>query len=134
MAGEPLLVLQETFSWMNYKYDLYRLDPATHLHIPVCRITRHWTMFSFNDNYSVQLFGPMAHHPPVQCMGSWPNKFTLLSNGAPVASVRKQLFSFTDKYHVTVCAHQDCLLFLGIAMAIDRIHHEVEDARERRNR
>ena len=62
------------------------------MHIPVARITRHWTMFSFNDNYSVALYGPMAHHPPVACQGSWPNKFTLLSNGAPVASVRKQIF------------------------------------------
>ena len=48
--------------------------------------------------------------------------------------MRKQIFSFTDKYRVTIAARQDCLLFLGIAMAIDRIHHEVEDAHERRNR
>ena len=132
MSGEPLLALEESFSWMDYKYDLFRFDPKTNMQIPVCRIRRHWTMFSFNDNYSVQLYGPMAHHPVVQCNGRWPNKFTLLSGGNAVATVEKQIFSFTDKYHVQIAPNQDCLLFLGIACAIDRIHHEVEDERRRR--
>lgn len=132
-SGEPLLVLQETFSWMDYKYDLYRLDPKVpgH-HIPVAHIRRHWTLFSFNDNYSVTLYGPMASHPPVICKGSWPDMFSLISNGVPVASVEKRLLSFTDKYKVEIAPGQDCLLFLGIACAIDRIHHEVEEARRRR--
>ena len=70
MAGEPLLVLQvceqlqvsarvylatfatpatlatpatqENFRWMNYEYDLFRVDPRTQQHIPVCRIVRAW--------------------------------------------------------------------------------------------
>ena len=65
----------------------------------------------------------------------------LVSGGGPVvlkivvdSGVDKQLFSFTDKYHVHISPNTDVLLFLGIACAIDRIHHEVEDERERRNR
>jgi len=42
------------------------------------------------------------------------------------------MFSFTDTYHVQITAHADVLLFIGIACAIDRIHHEVEDERRRR--
>ena len=45
----------------------------------------------------------------------------------------KEIFSFTDKYHVTIAPNADVLLYIGIACAIDRIHHEVEDARRSNN-
>ena len=70
---------------------------------------------------------------PIGCSGRWPSQFTLFtSQGGVAATVNKQMFSWTDKYHVEVAAHQDVLLFIGIACAIDRIHHEVEDERARR--
>ena len=134
-AGEPLLVLQERFQWMNYEYDLFRIDPRTRLQIPVCKIVRRWTFMSFTDQYEVQLFGPGIHGMcPVQCAGRWPSQFTLHTNGQVAATVNKQMFSFTDKYHVEIGAGCDVLLYLGIACAIDRIHHEVEDERARRRR
>ena len=79
MNGEPLLAMQEQFSWSNYIYDLYRYDPhRPGVQIPVCRITRKWTYGSLTDRYVVELLGPMAyHHPPVSCSGRWPNQFTL---------------------------------------------------------
>lgn len=52
-------------SWMDYKYDLFRLDPRRPgVHIPVCRIRRHWTMFAITDQYSVQV-GQHACRVPV---------------------------------------------------------------------
>jgi len=133
MAGEPLLAMQEQFSWMNYVYDLYRFDPSRPgVQIPVCRVIRRWS-WSITDQYVVQLSGPMAHHPPVGCQGRWPNQFTLGGAGGAYATVDKKMFAWNDTYHVQVAAGQDVLLFLGISCAIDRIHHEVEDARERRN-
>ena len=133
MAGEPLMVLQENFRWMNYEYDLFRVDPRTRMHVPVCRIVRKWTLFAITDQYEITHFNHfLTGH--VLCQGRWPNQFALAANGVLSARVDKQLFSFTDKYHVHISPNTDVLLFLGIACAIDRIHHEVEDERERRNR
>ena len=133
LSGEPLLALQENFRWMNYEYDLYRIDPATRANVPVCRIVRRWTLFDPVDRYDVQHFNHfITGH--VACHGSWPSQFSLTNNGVLVCRVEKQIFSFTDKYHVHIQPGTDCLLFIGIACAIDRIHHEVEDERERRRR
>ena len=133
MSGEPLLMLQERFRWMNYEYDLFRVDPRTHAAIPVCKIVRSWTMFAITDVYNITLFGPGIHGAcPVQCAGRWPNRFTLHTNGAGAAQVNKRIFALMDTYHVEVAAGSDVLLYLGIACAIDRIHHEVEDERNRR--
>jgi len=123
----------------NYKYDLARVDPRTGGLVPLCRVVRQWTMFSFTDVYVIELYGAGAATTGgggVQCTGSWPNQFTLslASNGAVAATVDKQMFSFTDKYHVQLAPGMDALLFLGTACAIDCIHHEgVEDERSRRN-
>ena len=53
---------------------------------------------------------------------------------APAPAGAPQVFSLTDTYHVEVAAGADALLYLGVACAIDRIHHEVEDERRRRER
>ena len=133
MAGEPLLILQENFRWMNYEYDLYRVDPRSGARVPVCRIVRQWTLFRITDQYEITHFNHFVTGHVV-CQGRWPNQFSLAANGVLAARVDKQLFSLTDKYHVHVSSNTDVLLFLGIACAIDRIHHEVEDERERRSR
>ena len=166
MAGEPLLVLQENFRWMNYEYDLctpcagsrrhtadhssarrthnrlsaiesrtacvtVRVDPRSRAHVPVCRIIRQWTFFDITDHYVVQHFNQFVTGA-VECHGSWPAQFSLTANGVLVARVEKQFFSWTDTYRVRISPHTDCLLFLGIACAIDRIHHEVQDEHRRR--
>jgi len=133
MRGEPLLLLQETFHWASYEYGLFRIDPRTRQPIPVCRILRQWgnNFLRVTDQYDVELFPAMAGLGFIQAQGRWPNQFTLSANGIPVATVDKQLFSLTDKYHVGIEPNCDVLLFIGIACAIDRIHHEVEDRRRR---
>ena len=109
----------------------FRVDPRSGARVPVCRIIRQWTLFNPVDQYVIQHFNHfLTGH--VECYGSWPAQFTLTANGAVVCRVEKQLFSFTDKYRVHIAPHTDCLLFVGIACAIDRIHHEVEDERARR--
>ena len=117
---------------MNYEYDLLRIDPRTRAHVPVCRIVRQWTPFSATDHYTVSHFGNVGLHGPVACSGSWLNRFSLTAGGLPAATVDKRFFSMTDTYRVRIAAQMDVLLFVGIACAIDRIHHEVEDARRRR--
>ena len=71
---------------------------------------------------------------PVACTGNWLNHFTLTAGGVLAANVDKKFFALADTYHVRVAPQMDVLLFVGIACAIDRIHHEVEDERERRRR
>eukprot|EP00443_Scrippsiella_acuminata_P127331 CAMPEP_0115620112 /NCGR_PEP_ID=MMETSP0272-20121206/25033_1 /TAXON_ID=71861 /ORGANISM="Scrippsiella trochoidea, Strain CCMP3099" /LENGTH=370 /DNA_ID=CAMNT_0003056171 /DNA_START=51 /DNA_END=1164 /DNA_ORIENTATION=- len=114
-----------------YEYDLFRIDPRTRTQVPVCRIVRQWTPFAFTDQYEVTHFQHFLTGR-VECFGRWPSQFTLAANGTVVCRVEKELFTFTDTYQVHIAPDADCLLFLGIACAIDRIHHEVEDARRRR--
>ena len=119
---------------MNYEYDLFRVDPRTRAHVPVCRIVRQWTLFDPRDHYVIQHFSNTGLHGPIQCAGSWLNRFTLSAGGVLACTVDKKLFALTDTYRVRVAPGMDVLLFVGIACAIDRIHHEVEDERERRRR
>ena len=135
MAGEPLMIMEEQFAWANYKYDLYRLDSAGS-RIHMSRITRHWNAIGFCSNaaYSAELRGPMSVCPPIRCHGRWPASFTLTEavSSKLVATIDKQRFTFSDTYDLKISANQDCLLFIGIACAIDRIHHEVEAEENRR--
>lgn len=131
MRGEPLLMLQENFRFASYEYDLFRIDPRSGQPIPVCKIVREWgaNFMRVTDQYQVQLFPAAAAHGMVHCSGRWPNQFTLGLNGMAVATVDKEMFTFNDKYNVEIAPNVDVLLFIGIACAIDRIHHEVEDNR-----
>lgn len=132
--GEPLLLMQEQFRWASYEYLLYRIDPRNPREpIQVCRVIREWgnNFLRITDQYDVHLSPAMAGVGSIQCQGRWPNQFTISNNGRPVATIDKQLFSWTDKYHILIAPHNDLLLFIGIACAIDRIHHEVEDKRRR---
>ena len=98
---------------------------------------RTWTILSFTDQCVEKLFGPGIHgHCPVECAGRWLSQFTLHTRGAIAAPVNKQIFSHTDKSCVKIKAGADALLYLGIACAIDRIHHEAENdhARQRSSR
>ena len=113
------------------RYDLFRVDPRTGANVPVCKIVRQWTLFNITDHYVIQHFGNVGLNGPIACTGSWLNQFTLTAGGVLAARVDKKFFSLTDTYKVCVGAGMDVLLFVGIACAIDRIHHEVEDARER---
>jgi len=133
--GEPLLLMQEQFRWASYEYILYRIDPRNPRHpIQVCRVVREWgnNLFHVTDQYDVHLSPAMAGLGSIQCHGRWPNQFTIANNGVPVATIDKQFFSWTDKYHILIAPNNDLLLYMGIACAIDRIHHEVEDNRRRR--
>jgi len=122
--------MQEKCSWMNYTYEIYRTNAEGGSTL-LATIHRHWTMFSFTDNYSIEL-SPMVALPPITCHGRWPNKFTLTCGGRAVATVFKKNFSWSDKYKVMVLPGMDVLLTVAIACGIDRIHHEVEDERRRR--
>jgi uncharacterized protein YxjI len=129
--GEPLLTLRQEFGLMDYKYNLCRIDPLNPAQlIPVCRVRRHWTAFSFSDQYSIELFGPMMCHPPVQVMSaSWGRGATLIANGQTICTViRQNVWGMSDSYAVQVAPNADLLLCLGIACAIDHIHHEVQES------
>lgn len=116
------------------RYDLFRVNPRTGAHVPVCRVVRRWTLFEPCDHYVIQHYSNVGLNGPVACSGSWLNQFTLTAGGVVAASVDKKLFSLTDTYRVRIAPQMDVLLFVGVACAIDRIHHEVEDERERRRR
>ena len=84
------------------------------------------------DVYVIEHFSNTGLNGPVQCSGSWLNQFTLTAGGVLACNVDKKRFALTDTYRVHVAPGMDVLLFVGIACAIDRIHHEVQDEHMRR--
>merc|ERR1711924_161911 len=95
--------------------------------VHACKIMRDWgnNFMTFTDQYDIDLTPATQHQGRLHCEGRWPNSFTLSNNGVVQSTVNKEMFTFTDQYEVTIGANVDCLLFVGIACAIDRIHHEV---------
>ena len=134
LAGQPLMFLQEEFQFFTYRYSIYRTTPTGH-QLLICTIVRKVmaSMMTATDQYSIELHDHAAHPFAISCSGSWPNSFTLIQRGhagsVVAATVTKKIFSMVDTYNVCVAPNVDVLLFLGIATAIDRIHHEVEDRR-----
>jgi len=134
MRGEPLMLLQENFHWASYEYNLYRIDPRDPARpVHACKIFREWgaNFLSYTDQYDIFLTQATQHEGRLYCSGRWPSQFTLRSGSDIRAKVNKEMFTFTDKYQVDIAAGADCLLFIGIACAIDRIHHEVESKKKR---
>ena len=135
LANQPLLFLQEEFEMFTYRYSIYRTTP-TGEQMLVASIVRKImaSMLSLTDQYDIQLPSSPGH--AVTCTGSWPNNFVLQQSGPSgvfaAATVTKKVLAWSDTYDVAVAPGMDVLLYLGIATAIDRIHHEVEE-RHRRN-
>ena len=134
LANEPLVFLQEEFELFTYRYSIYRTTPQG-TQLLVCSIVRK-VLASFltaNDQYDISL--PTQPGIRITCTGSWPNNFTLTQAGPTgvfaAATVSKKIFAFADTYDVVIAPQMDVLLYLGIATAIDRIHHEVEERHRR---
>jgi len=129
IAGEPLLILQETYRILNdYKYYLYRIDPKTNRPTLVCQIRRQlqpngW----FFGNYSITLYGFLSAQPQITCKGNWPLNFSFYAGGAMAATVEiTKKIRLKGNFRVTIFPHQDVLLFLGITSAISLIRREIE--------
>ena len=155
LLGEPQLALKERFQWRDYEYDLFRLvnvDEMTRQQLVaaaskgkltgvkgnsssddirralpkgvhpdhVASITRKWHFIGLTADYRVEC----PRFPNLSVVGSWPNSFTLLSNNQTVATMQKSVW--TSTWNLTVEPQQDCLLLIGIALAIVRIHKEVQ--------
>eukprot|EP01044_Picomonas_judraskeda_P013036 COSAG03_NODE_1929_length_3349_cov_1.556615_2_plen_267_part_00 len=134
LANEPLVFLQEEFELCTYRYSIYRTTPQGQ-QLLVCSIVRK-VLASFltaNDQYDITL--PTQPGIKITCTGSWPNNFVLTQAGPTgvfaAATVSKKFLAFAGTYDVVIEPHMDVLLYLGIATAIDRIHHEVEQRRRR---
>lgn len=132
MSGEPLMILHEKFHWSSYEYEIFRLDPSTKTPILVCQVLHDWqrNLFTIAEKYDIHLHAAAGNHGAVHCSGKWPCNFTLSLNARRAAALDKKMFSFSDKYDVTLAPNVDVLLFLGIACAIDRIEHEIERKRD----
>ena len=128
MAGQPLIFLQEEFEWMTYRYSIYRTLPNGQQML-VCSIVRKIlaSMLTLNDQYEISCHTGLA----ISCQGTWPSQFSLHQMGPGgsicAATVSKKLFAWSDTYDIQLAPGTDVLLYLGIAVAIDRIHHEVEE-------
>ena len=134
LANEPLVFLQEEFELFTYRYSIYRTTPQGQ-QLLVCSIVRKVlaSFLSANDQYDISL--PTQPGIRITCTGSWPNNFVLTQAGPTgvfaAATVSKKIFAFADTYDVVIAPQMDVLLYLGIATAIDRIHHEVEERHRR---
>jgi len=133
LAGEPLLVLKKQFRWMHYEYRLERVTRNAEL-VPLAVITRE-PQFLSAATYAIQL---NSQHSAGQigCQGRWRDRFTFYEKhgvpGVPSCVVNwRGIFSLRDTFDVAVEANTDVLLYMGIACAIDHIHHEIEKASRR---
>eukprot|EP00928_Gymnodinium_smaydae_P033503 TRINITY_DN23988_c0_g1_i1.p1 TRINITY_DN23988_c0_g1~~TRINITY_DN23988_c0_g1_i1.p1 ORF type:complete len:643 (+),score=118.70 TRINITY_DN23988_c0_g1_i1:64-1929(+) len=124
LSGEPLLALHRQFSWMHYEYRLERIS-ASGVSMPVCVITRRFQLFA-PAIYTVQMLGH-AFGGQIRCEGRWLEDFVFWQDGAPACRVRRRPFSIPECYDVVIEPNRDVLLFLGIACAVDHIHHEIEE-------
>jgi len=129
LSGEPLLALHRQFRWMHYEYRLERVTQGYH-RIPLCVITRQH-QFLAPATYTVQMLAP-SFGGDVYCQGRWREDFVLYQGGAPACRIRGRAFSFSECYDVVVEPQRDVLLFVGIACAIDHIHHEIEERNRER--
>lgn len=129
LSGEPLLALHRQFRWMHYEYRLERLG-AGQIRVPLCVVTREWQFFG-PATYNVVLLGP-SFGGAITCQGRWLEDFVLYQQGMPASTVRRRRFSIPECYDVTIEPNRDVLLFLGVACAIDHIHHEIEEQERRR--
>merc|ERR1711865_951591 len=85
------------------------------------------SMLTLNDQYEISCHTGLA----ISCQGTWPSQFSLHQMGPGgsicAATVSKKLFAWSDTYDIQLAPGTDVLLYLGIAVAIDRIPHEVEE-------
>jgi len=133
LSGEPLLVMQEHFSWLSYVYVIHRYVPATNALVELATVRGVHSMGG--DAYEVSMAPALAASTRIACAGQWPNRavLTQLSGGAAVeaAVVERVMFCAAETYKLSLAPGADVLLYLGIAAAIDRIHHEIEEKHRR---
>jgi len=123
LSGEPLLALHRQFRWMHYEYNLERITQGGG-RVRLCSITREPQFFAA-PTYTIQLFAP-SFGGRITCQGRWLQNFVLIQDGVQACTVRKRPWSIPECYDVVIAPQRDVLLFLGLACAIDQIHHEIE--------
>jgi len=128
LAGEPLLLLKKQFRWMHYEYRLERVTRSSEV-VPLAVITREPQFFAA-ATYSIQL-NTKHSAGQIGCEGRWRDRFTFHEKqGVPSCIVNwRGPFSWRDTFDVAVEANKDVLLYVGIACAIDHIHHEIDKSR-----
>ena len=135
LSGEPLLVLQEQFSWLSYVYIIHRFVPQTNTLIHLCTVRGVHSMMG--DTYAVEMAPALAGSVHIGVTGAWPARSVLTQSslGGPGAVqacvVERIIMSMQEQYRVSLAPGSDVLLYLGIAAAIDRIHHEIEEKHRR---
>jgi len=126
LAGEPMLALHRQFRFMHYEYRLERTGLGM-MRIPLCVITRYHQLFA-PATYAIQMLTP-SFGGNIVCEGRWFEDFALYQNGIPACRISRRVWSFPECYDVCIEPNCDVLLFLGLACAIDHIHHEIEKRR-----
>jgi uncharacterized protein YxjI len=58
-------------------------------------------------------------------------EFEIRSGGQPLARISRSWFTLRDTYGVDVAPGEDEVLLLCVAVALDRIHHDEEERRQR---
>jgi uncharacterized protein YxjI len=85
------------------------------------------------------LISPLHHRSTVDLAGGSPldvtgsildKEFEITAGGQVLARISRAWFRIRDTYGVEVAPGQDDVLFLGIAVALDRIHQD-DEARDR---
>lgn len=125
MKGVPLLEMKERFRMMDYCCDLYYVA-SNQEKIHALTVQRRFQIGGFaGDRFDVTGRGPLAKKQFI-CQGPWRQE-TIHIDGMFAGRLDQHFFSLSHGHTLTVAPNQDCLLLLGIACAVVRIHAARED-------
>lgn len=144
LAGRPLLLLVERFSWADFKIELHRVDPAAKSSVALCAVRRVLASDHARETFDVEPLHPCAEQ--LSCTGSWDQLSLYLGasiSAGPASTSRPSCHLVAtaaqgtvavapDRRRLCVVPGFDVLLALGVTMAATQCH--LAAAAERRTR
>lgn len=136
MQGEPLILLQECWKFMSLKFKIYSIltdecgQRRQHM-FKMCSIKR--TSIIGIVEYVIRMATPSTardcrpcRKSLIKCDGSWGDWNTSFSVGRYETARVSRNFAFmtTGDYDIHVSPGQDVILYLALAVCIDKMHYE----------
>ncbi|ELR19075.1 uncharacterized protein ACA1_236630 [Acanthamoeba castellanii str. Neff] len=136
MQGEPLILLQECWKFMSLKFKIYSIltdecgQRRQHM-FKMCSIKR-TSIFGIVE-YVIRMATPSTardcrpcRKSLIKCDGSWGDWNTSFSVGRYETARVSRNFAFmtTGDYDIHVSPGQDVILYLALAVCIDKMHYE----------
>jgi len=115
MFGREVITIKRQFFSLNAKYEFFQ--PGTKNILG----TLSQRFMDFSNSYDIHVAGDS-----IRVMGDiWDHRFTCIrnSNGAMVANVTREYFSWTDTYAVEIAPTENVPMFLACVIALEHEDH-----------